>query len=227
MSRGVPPVLKICTQLLQADTGCLGVDAVATTIYIPLLDPQPITADLEGVDSSGHTTWRIGPGVPSGTLTEDSGLFTSATLVAGPTDMHLVENDPALSFAITADCGVDGGVAVCTVAASGNGVVSTTVQTETAVGFDVQVAATASIAGSGSSSSARGAPTPLPMPSSGTPTTGSATGSGATPPPSIGTSDGSAPSATGGNNNGVGRIGSSAFGIGLSVVFAVVMQNSL
>ena len=55
----------------------LDVAAAVTSLYIPILDPQPITADLEGVDDSGHTTWRIGPGVTSGTFTDDSGLITS------------------------------------------------------------------------------------------------------------------------------------------------------
>ncbi|KAH9856344.1 hypothetical protein C2E23DRAFT_811071 [Lenzites betulinus] len=186
------------------------VDAAAATLYIPLLDPQPITADIEGVDSSGHTTWRIGPGVPSGTLTEDSGLFTSATLIAGPTDIQLIENDTELGFAITADCGVSGGIAVCTVAASAASIVSTTIATETAVGFDVQVAATAAIAGEGPSST--GAATPGVT----------ATGSGATPAPSSPTgSGGAAPSAAGGSN-GAGRAGLSVFAGVASLVLVFV-----
>ena len=58
---------------------CEGVIALVTTLYIPLVDPQPITADIEGVDASGHTTWRLGPGVPSGTLTPNGAPFPSGT----------------------------------------------------------------------------------------------------------------------------------------------------
>ncbi|KAI0334143.1 hypothetical protein GY45DRAFT_1367675 [Cubamyces sp. BRFM 1775] len=116
--------------------------AAATSLYIPLLDPQPITADIEGVDDSGHTTWRLGPGVASGTLTDDSGLFTSATLVAGATDAHLIENDPSLSFAITIDCGLNSGIAACTAIGSAAGIVSTVTTTEAVSAFEVQVAST-------------------------------------------------------------------------------------
>lgn len=40
------------------------------TLYIPGTDPEPITADVEGVDDQGRTTWRLAPGVASGTFTE-------------------------------------------------------------------------------------------------------------------------------------------------------------
>ncbi|OJT14261.1 hypothetical protein TRAPUB_9203 [Trametes pubescens] len=204
------------------------VDVAAATLYIPFFDPQPITADIEGVDASGHTTWRIGPGVPSGTLTEDSDLFASATLVAGPTDLHLVENDTELNFAITADCGLNGAVAVCTVDASAGDIVSTTIITTTANAFDVQVAATAQVTPTDSS----GTETATPTATSGSDqqTGGLRVTATASVPPRIGTSgappavtdSGSAtPSATGGSN-GAGRVGSSVFGLGMSVVLVAL-----
>ncbi|CDO69986.1 hypothetical protein BN946_scf184836.g60 [Trametes cinnabarina] len=113
--------------------------ADVTTLYIPGFDPQAVTADIEGVDASGHTTWRIGPGVPSGTFTEDGGMvFASATLVEGPTDAHFVEADPMISVALTEDCGISGGIAVCTMAGHIQGETTTDTETETASGFAVQ-----------------------------------------------------------------------------------------
>ncbi|KAL1938983.1 hypothetical protein VTO73DRAFT_11136 [Trametes versicolor] len=199
----------------------------AATLYIPFLDPQPITADIEGVDASGHTTWRIGPGVPSGTLTDDSDLFASATLIAGPTDLHLIENDSSLSFAITADCGLNGAVAVCTVDASAVDMVSTTILTTTVAAFDVQVAATAQVTPTDTAGTATATPTAssADQQSGGLKVTATAS-----VPPRIGTSgsppaatdSGSAtPSATGGSN-GAGRVGSSAFGLGMSVALVAM-----
>ncbi|KAJ8474657.1 hypothetical protein ONZ51_g7062 [Trametes cubensis] len=113
--------------------------ADVTTLYIPGADPQPITADIEGVDGSGHTTWRIGQGIPSGSYTQDPGILVSATLVEGSTDAHFVEIDTALPFSLSADCGISGSIAVCTVAADIQGEASTDTETETASGFAVQL----------------------------------------------------------------------------------------
>ncbi|EIW56686.1 uncharacterized protein TRAVEDRAFT_49506 [Trametes versicolor FP-101664 SS1] len=199
-------------------------NVAAATLYIPFFDPQPITADIEGVDASGHTTWRIGPGVPSGTLTDDSDLFVSATLVAGPTDLHLVENDTELGFAITADCGLNGAVAVCTVDASAADIVSTTIITTTANAFDVQVATTAQVTLTDTAATATAT-------SSDDQRSGGlrVTTTGSVPPrigtsgaPSAATDSGSAmPSATGGSN-GAERMGSSVFGLGMSVALVAM-----
>ncbi|KAI0632828.1 hypothetical protein C8Q77DRAFT_848372 [Trametes polyzona] len=147
---------------VQPHAGILPADAAAVSLFIPFIDPEPITADIVGVDTAkSETTWRIGTGVPSGTFTEDLGeLFTSATLVVNPTHVQLVENDPALSFAISADCGfVAGGQGVvCTVVGSAAGTVSTSVVTHVVSAFDVQVAATVS--------GEQGGATPTPKPSS-------------------------------------------------------------
>ncbi|KAI0351654.1 hypothetical protein OH77DRAFT_1439155 [Trametes cingulata] len=139
MKHAVPAFLLLAFGVQFTDLSLSGI--TAATLYIPLLDPQPITADVEGVDASGHTTWRIGPGVPSGTFTQDPGLFASATLVEGATDAHLVEIDTVLGLSLSGDCGISGGVAACTVVGSANNGISTDIVTETAVGFDVQLGA--------------------------------------------------------------------------------------
>ncbi|KAI0370903.1 hypothetical protein BV20DRAFT_907811, partial [Pilatotrama ljubarskyi] len=112
--------------------------AGAATLFIPGVDVQPITADIEGVDASGHTTWRVGPGFPSGTYTEDGLVVVSATLVAGPTDVHFVENDTADGFAVTEDCAISGGVAVCTVSGQIQGETRVDTETDTVSAFEVQ-----------------------------------------------------------------------------------------
>ena len=64
-----------------------GVDAFAATVPLYLLDEDgiPLTADPVGTDNSGHTTWRLGVGVSSGTFTSTptasfpSGAFGSST----------------------------------------------------------------------------------------------------------------------------------------------------
>ncbi|KAH9887080.1 hypothetical protein C8Q73DRAFT_795104 [Cubamyces lactineus] len=168
-------------------------NAAATSLYIPLLDPQPITADIEGVDNSGHTTWRIGPGVASGSLTEDSGLFTSATLVAGATDAHLIENDPSLSFAITIDCVLNSGIAACTAVGSAAGIVSTATTTEAISAFEVQVAS---------------APTGTAATATPTAKSGQTNqSSGGTPSKTSTGTDGGVSSPTGGSGNGASAIG--------------------
>ncbi|KAI0370899.1 hypothetical protein BV20DRAFT_965975 [Pilatotrama ljubarskyi] len=192
----------------------------AATLYIPFLDPQPVTADIEGVDASGHTTWRIGPGVPSGTLTDDIGLFTSATLVEGATDAHLVEiaTGSLDGFAVSADCGISGGIAVCIVVASGNGIISTDTATETASGFDVQLGAatatgapTASVTGTSGTSVGTSAPGASGSPAA---SAGSGAGSGSGAAPTGSGTTGSEPSSPT-SGNGAGKCDFSVFAFGM------------
>lgn len=50
------------------------------SLYIPGAKPDAISADVLGTDDSGHTTWRLQPGVPSGTFTDaDRAAFTGAS----------------------------------------------------------------------------------------------------------------------------------------------------
>ncbi|KAM5538860.1 hypothetical protein V8D89_007582 [Ganoderma adspersum] len=61
------------------------------SLYIPVTtDDAPFTADPIGTDKSGHTTWRVGVGASSGTLTATEGAATSFTLVEGATDLHVL-----------------------------------------------------------------------------------------------------------------------------------------
>ncbi|KAI9057577.1 hypothetical protein FKP32DRAFT_1598151 [Trametes sanguinea] len=114
-------------------------NADVTTLYIPGYDPQAVTADIEGIDASGHTTWRLGPGVPSGTFTADRGMVSaSVTLVEGPSDAHLVESDSTLSFLAVEDCGFSRGIALCTISGHAQDESLTDTVTETISGFAVQ-----------------------------------------------------------------------------------------
>ncbi|PIL26064.1 hypothetical protein GSI_11818 [Ganoderma sinense ZZ0214-1] len=58
-------------------------------VSLPVLDANPdqaIAAKFLGTDAQGHTSWSIGPGTPSGSLTDTD--FPAVTLVAGATDAH-------------------------------------------------------------------------------------------------------------------------------------------
>ena len=141
-------------------------NAAAVSLFIPGVPEQAITADVLGTDSEGRTTWRLAQGTPSGTLSPAGPAFTgecsrsmyqeaayllapvltpavTATMVAGPKDVHFVEpDDLGLNVTINEDCGIDddGKVAVCTVSASGASKVGTF--TTSVVPFEVQVGAT-------------------------------------------------------------------------------------
>ena len=118
-----------------------------------------------------------------------------ATLVLGPTDAHLVYDDPANSLFLSEDCGINGAVADCTVLASVDGSAMTYLATETATGFEIQGNATPAPSATGNGASAASTPT---------------AGGSATDSP------GAAPTGSG-NNNGAGRMTASA---ALPVVFA-------
>ena len=139
-----------------------------------------------------------------------------ATLVVGPTDAHVVYNDPIDSLALSEDCAINNGVAVCTAVASVAGVVTTDVETETASGFVVQgntatAAATGANSGSAAATGSAGSNTAAATGSSAT--AGSAATSGASQTGSAGASQTSAS----GNGNGAGRVGVS-LGLSLGVV---------
>ena len=143
-------------------------------------------------------------------------LYGIATLVVGPTDAHVVYNDPIDSLALSEDCAINNGVAVCTAVASVAGVVTTDVETETASGFVVQgntatAAATGANSGSAAATGSAGSNTAAATGSSAT--AGSAATSGASQTGSAGASQTSAS----GNGNGAGRMGAS-MGLSLGVV---------
>lgn len=114
--------------------------AAVTSLFIPGLDPQAITADELGVGSDGLTTWLIAPGQPSGTLTTTE-LPGPATLVLGASTAVLSYANPTYSFTAVAACGISSGIAVCDEfgAIGGQiGVTSSTVVTERVQSFAVQ-----------------------------------------------------------------------------------------
>lgn len=59
-----------------------------TSLYIPGFDPQPISADIMGVDSEGRTTWALHKGAATGTTDDGSdfvgtGVFASIFSTGG------------------------------------------------------------------------------------------------------------------------------------------------
>ncbi|KAI0331078.1 hypothetical protein GY45DRAFT_1361029 [Cubamyces sp. BRFM 1775] len=178
-----------------------------TSLYIPGFDAQAITADVEGVDAQGRTTWRIGPGAMSGTYEDPAGIIGSATLVADATEAHLVWENTEVSMTLSEDCAIANGLAVCGVVADVDGTIQSMTATETASAFEVQGAtgaAPTNIAASPESSDA-GSQTGSDTGSS-TPTAGSGVSTG---PSQTGTSTGASPTNTTTQDNGVGKVQSS------------------
>lgn len=129
-----------------------------TSLYIPGFDPQPISVNQLGVGSDGRTTWELQPGVTSGSF-DDIGFAGTATLVEGPSDAHLIWTYPAGGLGIDESCVINGGIAVCTVAAASGNTVVTDIETESAVPFEVQGG---SAVGSASGGSSPAVSTPAP-----------------------------------------------------------------
>ncbi|KAH9900954.1 hypothetical protein C8Q73DRAFT_786370 [Cubamyces lactineus] len=177
-----------------------------TSLYIPGFDPQAITADVEGVDAQGRTTWRIGPGVTSGTYEDPAGIIGSATLVADATEAHLIWENSQVSMTLSEDCAIANGLAVCGVVADVDGTAQSMTATETVSAFEVQGATgaaptnTAASAGSSDAGSQTGSDS-----GSSAPTAGSGVSTG---PSQTGTSTGASPTNTS-QDNGVGRVQSS------------------
>ncbi|CDO73653.1 hypothetical protein BN946_scf185014.g123 [Trametes cinnabarina] len=181
-----------------------------TSLYIPGFDPQPITADVEGVDAQGRTTWRLGPGVTSGTYEDPAGIEGSATLVADATEAHFIWANTELSMTLSEDCSISGSTAVCSGFADVEGTGQSLFATETVSPFEVQgnaaaPTATAPAGGSSGASSGSGAASNTSAGSS-APTAGSGVSSG---PSATGASTSASPTATT-QNNGVKRRESSA-----------------
>ncbi|KAF8205596.1 hypothetical protein K438DRAFT_1818083 [Mycena galopus ATCC 62051] len=151
-----------------------------TTLIVPFADPQPISADILGIDTAnGRTTWELHQGAFTGTWTDPQGSFPgTATLVEGAdyaSFTYAVEDSDPMdaNFVIGGECSFAGGVEVCVVAQSAAGQVATQTETDTVTPFGLQIAAT-------------GAPGSSP---SGAPATSGGAQSGSTP-------SGSAPKST-------------------------------
>ncbi|KAJ6501988.1 hypothetical protein C8R45DRAFT_1091900 [Mycena sanguinolenta] len=136
-----------------------------TTLIVPFADPQPISADLLGVDAAnGRTTWRLHQGAFTGTWTDPQGSFPgTATLVEGADYASFTyavsvppdPEDPADgNFVIGGECSFSGTIEVCVVGQSAADGVATQTQTDTIQPFGLQIAATG--AGTASTPAATG-----------------------------------------------------------------------
>ncbi|KAG6915329.1 hypothetical protein DXG01_012101, partial [Tephrocybe rancida] len=105
-----------------------------TSLYIPGFDPQPVSADILGVDGQGRTTWALHQGALTGTFDEASFPGT-ATLVEGADVVSFTYADPGGAFTVGRECSLSGGLAICSATLSGEAVT----ETETASPFVVQV----------------------------------------------------------------------------------------
>jgi len=108
-----------------------------TSLFIPGFDPQPISADILGVES-GRTTWALHKGAVTGTF-DDSGFIGTATLVEGPNDASFTYADEAGGLTLGTECSLSGDLAICSATVSGNIVT----ETETADRFAIQAGTTA------------------------------------------------------------------------------------
>ncbi|KAJ4487857.1 hypothetical protein J3R30DRAFT_3400513 [Lentinula aciculospora] len=131
--------------------GLQSVIAQSTSLYIPGFDPQPISADIVGVDSSGYTTWDLHPG--SVTDDTDGGFVGTVTLVEGSDGAHLTFADAALSLSLGYDCTFASGQAICSGVDEGVTFTETETISSFAVALGTATAAGASASGTGNSAS--------------------------------------------------------------------------
>lgn len=109
-----------------------------TSLFIPGFDPQPISADILGVDAQGRTTWALHQGAMTGTFSE-GGIPGTATLVEGANDVSFTYVPPDGSFTMGRECSLSGNLAICSATVSGQAVT----ETETADRLLVQAGTTA------------------------------------------------------------------------------------
>ncbi|TFY77816.1 hypothetical protein EWM64_g6196, partial [Hericium alpestre] len=133
---------------------CAGLASAEFSMYIPGMDPQPISASEIGVDSQGRTSWLITPM----TTGEEAGLLGPATVVEGPNDAVLTYAVGPLNAGIL--CTYSGNLAICTAVASGEGEPHTATQTETIASFAVQGGPTGSASAPAPTDTPSGSPAP-------------------------------------------------------------------
>ncbi|KAG6876179.1 hypothetical protein C0992_000560 [Termitomyces sp. T32_za158] len=109
-----------------------------TSLFIPGFDPQPISADILGVDAQGRTTWALHQGALTDTFEEPSFPGT-ATLVEGANDAFFTYADPSGLFTVGTECTLSGGLAICSATVSGE----PATESDTANFINVQVGTTA------------------------------------------------------------------------------------
>ncbi|KAJ7264941.1 hypothetical protein B0H12DRAFT_215994 [Mycena haematopus] len=124
-----------------------------TTLIVPFADPQPISADILGVDAAnGRTTWQLRQGAFTGTWTDPQGSFPgTATLVEGAdyaSFTYAVEDPEAGNFVVGGECSFSGNIEVCVVGQSVASQATTQTETDTIQPFGLQIAATGVPAGS-------------------------------------------------------------------------------
>jgi len=179
------------------------------SLIVPGFDPQPLSATEVGVDSSGHTTWVIVPGVATGG--EDVGFVGTATLVEGPNDAHIFDAfvDEESSSTVTLDitCTISNGIADCT---GNQGYGPTPLPLGTQGAFDVQGAAAAA------------APSPASPTSSPTGSSGSSLGSAGSVTPAPAASRSATAAASGVSSTPVNQNGAGATRAGVLSIAAIV-----
>ncbi|KAF9479270.1 hypothetical protein BDN70DRAFT_878935 [Pholiota conissans] len=100
--------------------------AAVKSLYIPGFDPQPVSADVVGVNRAGRT-WAIHRGSATGMDTGLGNFLGTATLVEGALDASLTYANANAQFTIDMQCAFsESTLAVSTIKAQG----STATQTE-------------------------------------------------------------------------------------------------
>ncbi|KAJ7137854.1 hypothetical protein C8R44DRAFT_847923 [Mycena epipterygia] len=133
--------------------------AAETSLIIPFVDPQPISADIIGVDTAlTRTTWALHQGAFTGTWTDPQGEFPgTATLVEGTdyASFTYVVAQPEATVTAGGVCSINGGIAVCTAAAD-DAIVT---ETDSVTAFGIEGGFTLAGAGAGGAA-ASGSATP-------------------------------------------------------------------
>ncbi|RPD76998.1 hypothetical protein L226DRAFT_569216 [Lentinus tigrinus ALCF2SS1-7] len=213
LSGPIVPFLFLATLLAP-----YAANAATISLFVPDAQDQSYAVEFLGTDATGHTTWAIGLAGASDTRTASFGI---ATMVAGPTDLHLVEDvSSALGGILHDDCGINGDVAVCTVVLSSSaGVRTAGVKTETVSAVPVQIA-TAPPAAPTSTTGSAGASLTV----TGTASTASATAASSTPSGDVSGGSPSAQTVDGQQNGAVNnRVAGSALALAaVGIAFAVL-----
>ncbi|PIL26068.1 hypothetical protein GSI_11822 [Ganoderma sinense ZZ0214-1] len=89
------------------------VSGAVVSLLVPLADgDEAVTGQFLGTDAAGHTSWSLGPGVPSGAFTNTD--FAAVTLVADATDVHEVGALSTVLQGVTVTLTASAGCAVAT-----------------------------------------------------------------------------------------------------------------
>ncbi|KAK7038191.1 hypothetical protein R3P38DRAFT_2904913 [Favolaschia claudopus] len=123
-------------------------DPAETSVYVPFIDAQPISADIIGIDEAlGRTTYALHQGAKTGTWADQQdNMPGTATLIEGSDFASLAYNvaDPKFgTMTFGGACSIQGGSAVCVEAQEGGFEGATTfTETESVVPFGLQIAPT-------------------------------------------------------------------------------------